>query len=191
MILLTFPLSIAWQIVLSKASAKADNLISAKKTGRLLDVDIHPDFRTLMEHKALSTWCRTFMHTREKDILFLNALKISLAPTPQEGPCHVMFVGILHTEDQKELNTCELQESRYCEINVCNRRFTHSIFVVSDDDFGETVVSVLGSYDTFSQCFTPLSFHLCDHVIINTNWCCQSEQMDTRMLTSAVESYCL
>ena len=37
----------------SKASAKADNLISAKKTVRLLDVDIHPDFRTLMEHKGL------------------------------------------------------------------------------------------------------------------------------------------
>ena len=53
---------------LSKASAKADNLITAVKTGRLLDVDIHPDLRTLMEHKALSTWCGTFMHTREKDI---------------------------------------------------------------------------------------------------------------------------
>ena len=50
---------------LSKASAKADNLISARKTVRLLDVDIHPDFRTLMEHKALSTWCGTFMHTVE------------------------------------------------------------------------------------------------------------------------------
>ena len=88
---------------------EADNLISVRKTGRLLDVDIHPDLGTLLEHKALSTWCRTFMHTREKDILFLNALKISLAATPQEGPCHVMFVGILHTEDHKELNTCEFK----------------------------------------------------------------------------------
>ena len=41
---------------LAKASAKADNLITVVQTGRLLDVDIHPDFRTLMEHKAfLST----------------------------------------------------------------------------------------------------------------------------------------
>ena len=32
------------------------------------------------------------MHTREKDFFFLNALKISLAPTPREGPFHVMFV---------------------------------------------------------------------------------------------------
>ena len=52
---------------LTKASAKAENLITAVKTGRLLDVDIHPNFRTIMEHKAfLSTWCGTFMHTREK-----------------------------------------------------------------------------------------------------------------------------
>ena len=52
---------------LTKALAKADNLITAVKTGRLLDVDIHPNFRTLMEHKAfLSTRCRTFMHTRRR-----------------------------------------------------------------------------------------------------------------------------
>ena len=69
----------------TKASANAENLITAVKTGRLLDVDIHPNFRTLMEHNALlSTWCRTFMHTREKDSFFLIALRISLAPTPRE-----------------------------------------------------------------------------------------------------------
>ena len=34
---------------LTKASGKADNLITAVKTGRLLDVDIHPDFRALMD----------------------------------------------------------------------------------------------------------------------------------------------
>ena len=46
---------------LTKASAKADNLITAVQTRKLLDVGIHPDFRTLMEHKAfLSTWCKTF-----------------------------------------------------------------------------------------------------------------------------------
>ena len=70
---------------LTKASAKANNLITAVKTGRLLDVDIHPDFRTLIEQKAfISTYYRTFMHTREKDVCFLIALKISLAPTPQK-----------------------------------------------------------------------------------------------------------
>ena len=80
---------------LTKASAKADNLITAVKTGRLLDVASHPNFRTLMGLKTfLSTWCRTFMRTREKNGSFLNDLKISLAPTPRERPFHVMCVRI-------------------------------------------------------------------------------------------------
>ena len=53
---------------LTKTSAKADNLITAVKTWRLLGVDIHPNFKTLMKHKAfLSTWCRTFMHTKGEE----------------------------------------------------------------------------------------------------------------------------
>ena len=52
MILLTFQSKIAWQIASQRPQAMVDNLITAVKTGRLLDADIHPDFRTLMEHKA-------------------------------------------------------------------------------------------------------------------------------------------
>ena len=37
---------------LTKSSAKADNLITAVKTGRSLVVDVRPNFRALMEHKA-------------------------------------------------------------------------------------------------------------------------------------------
>ena len=67
MILLTFQFKIVWQIVWQKSSAKADNLITAVKTRRSLEVDFRRNFRTLMEHNAfLSTWCRTFMHVREK-----------------------------------------------------------------------------------------------------------------------------
>ena len=85
-------------------------MITAEKTGRLLDVDIHPEFRTLMEQKAfLSTWCRTFMHTSENDIFFLNALRISLAPTPQEGPVHLIFLRNQHIDEQNELNMCEFE----------------------------------------------------------------------------------
>ena len=91
---------------LPKASAKANNLISAVKRGRLLDVDIHSDFRTLLEHKAfLSSWCRTFMHTRDKEVFFLNSLEICLAPTLQERPFQVLFAGTQQTKEQKELNT--------------------------------------------------------------------------------------
>ena len=87
---------------LTKASAKANNLITAVKRGRLLDVDIHFHFRTLMEHKAfLSTLCRTFLHTRDKEVFFLNSLEISLAPTLQERPFQVMFATIQQTKEQK------------------------------------------------------------------------------------------
>ena len=73
------------QNFLADCLTKADNLIIAVETGRLSEVDVHPNFRTLMERKAfLSTWCRTFMHTREKEVFFLSALRIPLAPTPQK-----------------------------------------------------------------------------------------------------------
>ena len=63
---------------LTKASAKADNLITVVQTGKLLDVEIRPDVRTLMEHKAfLSTWCKTFVaHMGEGN--FLATLSRSL-----------------------------------------------------------------------------------------------------------------
>ena len=77
---------------------------------------IHPDFRTPMEHKAfLSTWRGTFMQTREKAVFFLNALKISLAPTFQEGSFQVMFVETQHVKEQKELNTCEREDQNATE----------------------------------------------------------------------------
>ena len=64
---------------LTKASAKTDNLITAVQTGKLLDVDSHPDLGTFMEHKAfLSTWCKTFLHTREKEVFFLNTSRSPL-----------------------------------------------------------------------------------------------------------------
>ena len=49
---------------------------------------------------------RTFMHTKEKDV-FLNDLKVSLAPTPQEGSFHVMFVETTHTQEQNKPNVCD------------------------------------------------------------------------------------
>ena len=101
---------IVLKIVLTKASAKADNLITSVKIGRLLDVDIHPNFRTLMKHKAfLSTWCRTYLHTTKNDVFFLDTLKVSLAPILREEPFHVMFLSNEHSDEQNELNLCEFE----------------------------------------------------------------------------------
>ena len=71
MILLTFKSQKCFADCLTKASAKADNLITAVNTRKLLDVDIHPHSRTLMEHKAfLSTWCENiFAHKGEGSFL--------------------------------------------------------------------------------------------------------------------------
>ena len=61
-----------------------------------------------MEHKAfLSTWCKTFLHTREKEVFFLNTLKISVAPVLQEELFQVMFVVTQQTKEQIKLNTPE------------------------------------------------------------------------------------
>ena len=121
---------------LTKASVKADNLITAVKTGRLLDVDIHPNFSTLMQHKAfLSTWCRTCVPTREKDVFFLNALRISL--TPREEPFHMMFVRT-HTYFKNQDAT----------------KLTHLFLLDYGVILGENNVFVLGSCGHFSQCFT-------------------------------------
>ena len=42
------------------------------------------------------------MHTRETYVLFLSALRISLAPTPRTEPFHVKFVETNHTQEQKK-----------------------------------------------------------------------------------------
>ena len=47
------------------------------------------------------------VHEGERSFLFLNTLKISLAPTLQEGSLQVMFVGTHNTQEQIELKTCE------------------------------------------------------------------------------------
>ena len=74
------------------------------------------------------------MHTRENKVFFLNTLKISLAPTPQEGPFQVMLAGTEHTKEQKELNTRERKGPGCHENNVCSRRLIHPISLVSDAD---------------------------------------------------------
>ena len=122
---------------LTKSSAKADNVIAAVKKGRLLDVYIHPNFRTLMEHKAFfSTWCRTFMHTREKNVSFLGAVEISLLPASREGPFHVMFVRTrMNFQSHDAANiTCALADLRiYSFMKVMTLDIT--IFSVSHPPF--------------------------------------------------------
>ena len=142
---------------LTKASAKADNLITAVKTKRFPDVDIHTDFRTLMEHEAfLSTWCRTFMHTKEKDVCFLNTLKIPLSPGPREGPFHVMFVRNQHIDERMDFTRMfENQDAAKITSASGDARinFSWNDYVT----LGDNIVFTLGSNDIFLS-VSPLSF---------------------------------
>ena len=61
---------------LTKASAKADNLITAVKTGRLLNVEIQP----ILEHSwnirlSYLLWCRTCMHTKGEGCFLLECFE--------------------------------------------------------------------------------------------------------------------
>ena len=94
------------------------------------------------------------MHTREKDVFSLNALRISLAPTPREGPFHV-FVST-HTYFENEDATKIMSAVAHSRIY-----------------FSWTMVSFL--VRTLCLCLVLmnifLSVSLCDHVIIKTDRC--------------------
>ena len=88
---------------LAKASAKADNLITAVRTVRLLDVEIHPNCRTLTEQKGFLIYMVQDIYAHKgKGCFFLKDLKVSLAPTPRKKTIHVMFVETNHTQDKKK-----------------------------------------------------------------------------------------
>ena len=77
---------------LTKSSANADILITAVKTVRLLEVDVHSNLRTLMEHKDSFLQGAERSCTREKKVFLLNALRISISPASQVVPFHAMCV---------------------------------------------------------------------------------------------------
>ena len=82
MILLTFQVRIVCQICLTKSSAKAHNLITAVNTGWLLEVGVHPNFRTLMEHKAFCEMRHTIFLLSLTQSSFLQLSRSVSAPAP-------------------------------------------------------------------------------------------------------------
>ena len=113
----------------------------------------------------LSAWCRTFMHTREKHVFFLNDLKISLSPAPREGPFHVMFVKTsMDSESQDATNlTSALTDSRiYSFMNMM------------------TLYMCIVAKNHFSQYPTFLFFQCCDNVDIKSHWFLQNQSVDEK-----------
>ena len=94
---------------------------------------------TLTEHKAfLSSWCRTFMHTREKEVFFPNTLKISLAQTPPRRTISGDVCGDSADKGAKGIEYTWAQEPGCYENNVCSHRVMHPISLVSDADFDDS-----------------------------------------------------
>ena len=167
---------------LTKASAKAENLITAVKTWRLWKLTViqmsgHPWSTRPSCLPGVEHFC-----TREKDVFFLNALRFPLTPTQREGPFHVMFVRNQHTDEQQELNMCEFESQDATKIT--------SASADSRINFSRTMRSLLVRTSCLclvlmilSQCFTFFSQH-CDHVIIKISWCWQGEQMDTEFCSA-------
>ena len=165
---------------LTKSSAKANNLIKAVKTGRLFEVDVHLKFCSLMAHKAfLFTWCTTCLHTRENDVFFLTTLKDSLAPDLREAPFHVMCERNQQIHKQNELNICEFenQDATTMTSASADSRVNCSWMIMSF--WVRTLCLRLVLMTIFSVLL--LCPNLCDHDIIFTEWCSQSEQMDTKV----------
>ena len=89
---------------LTKASAKADNLITAVKTGRLLDL--------ISEHLwnmrlSCQSGVEHFFTQGRRNFSSRTLSKISFAPALQAGPFQLMSAGTQLTREQKELNTRE------------------------------------------------------------------------------------
>ena len=92
---------------LTKASAKADNLTTPVQTRRLLDVDVHPDLRTLMEHKAsLSTRCQNiFAHKGEGSLLPEHSQDLSCTNSPRRTISGNVCGDSQPQKEQKKPNT--------------------------------------------------------------------------------------
>ena len=102
MTLLTFQLRIVWQIAWRSHRRWQTVWSQQWKQLGFLEVDVHPNFRNLMEHTAfLSTWCRTFILTGEKPVFFLNTWKFSLtSSTRRTIPCNVRERSSMDSESQ-------------------------------------------------------------------------------------------
>ena len=85
------------------------------------------------------------MHTREKDVFFLNTLNVSLA----HRALHVTLVRNQHIDELNELNTCELESQDATKITSASAD-THINLLDDDVTVGENIVFVLGSFDNFS-----------------------------------------
>jgi len=105
---------------LTKNSVKPDTLIKAVFTGVLPNVDTHPEFRSLLKHKAfLVAWCAQNLHDVRDMITFIDtpvSTYVHAYYTDQHAYASLflhtqLFSSALHeqslSDDACELDTCD------------------------------------------------------------------------------------
>jgi hypothetical protein len=94
---------------LTKHSAKPDNLLKAVETGTLPSVDVHPNFRDMLSHKAyLVSWIAEFLHTTEPVLSFLSLpisegsrkLGLQVAASPGDWASYDRGAWLQYSENQ-------------------------------------------------------------------------------------------
>ena len=85
----------------TKGFQQRGQLNHSREDKKMQDVDIHLD---LWNSKTLSTWCRIFLYTREKEV-FLPDQSQDLSSANSQGPFQVMFVESQQRREQNELST--------------------------------------------------------------------------------------
>ena len=83
---------------LTKSSAKPDNLIQSVFSGVLPNLDVHPEFRSLLKHKAfLVAWCAQHLRDIPDMIAFMDTPVCSLVHA-YYSDTHAFASAYLHTQ---------------------------------------------------------------------------------------------
>ena len=125
---------------LTKASAKADNLITAVQTRKLLDVDIHPDFRPPegAQRFLVNLVQNSFAHKGEGSLLPEHSQDLSCTNSPRRTiSSDVSGDSAAKEAKEKNPNTRKRKGPDTTKNNVCSCRVMHPISLAGDADFDD------------------------------------------------------
>ena len=102
----------------------------------MVDDDIYLYFRILVEHKSfLSTWRKTFLHTREKEVFFLkHSQDFSCTNSPRKTIASDVCGGLSSTRSKKKwihvsVRVKILRKSRLLPKNHADYNFFHQLMI--------------------------------------------------------------
>ena len=117
---------------LTNAPAKADNLITGWQTGKLIDVDIHPDFENPYGAPGLlgNLVQNIITHKRKGSLPREQTLSIFRVQTSQEGPFQVMIVGGIQQKKEQNISNTRKRKGQDTPAESCIQ-FPWSVMPIS------------------------------------------------------------